>query len=239
MKLNEGVYDKYIFKAIFLAGTPGSGKNFFLNKTLYSFKNMDPDAIRMLLYKKKGMTADHYKQSPKERKTADEEIHPTTNKKTVKKEDITIKNRLPIIMNRTGSDFERTKKMKERLEALGYETKMIFISSGLDTSLERNNARDRRLDNEFVKATHKKVAANVGKFKDLFGSDFHVVDNATPADKKQEVFGEMWKRLAAWVDRPVNNAKAKSWKEEQLRRKGNRVSGTIEKMRSDVKGTLK
>ena len=56
--LNEGVYDPGIFKAIFLAGGPGSGKSTAVRKIVfperYGLKTVNVDTLFELFLKKRG-----------------------------------------------------------------------------------------------------------------------------------------------------------------------------------------
>ena len=58
--LTEGVYDKSIFKAFFLAGGPGSGKSWVSAKTLSGagMKVINSDAAFEMMLKKERMSLD-------------------------------------------------------------------------------------------------------------------------------------------------------------------------------------
>src|SRR6056300_1180663 len=59
--LNEGVNDPAIFKAVFLAGGPGSGKSFIVGKTALQpmgFKLINSDPAFEASLKKAGLTTD-------------------------------------------------------------------------------------------------------------------------------------------------------------------------------------
>ena len=55
--LNEGVHDKGIFKAVFLAGGPGSGKDFVMNKALAGngLREINSDTAFEFLMKRHGL----------------------------------------------------------------------------------------------------------------------------------------------------------------------------------------
>ena len=72
--LDEGVYDPGIFKAIFLAGGPGSGKSYVASKTAggHGFKVLNSDKAFEHLMKKAGMSLDMTTMSPEEEAAKDE-----------------------------------------------------------------------------------------------------------------------------------------------------------------------
>jgi len=236
--LNEGVYDKWTFKAVFLAGTPGSGKSFLRKKLFHSFKANDPDRIRNKLNKKKGIPLDSEKQS-EEQKEYNKEISPTINKKTKNHLTISSDRRLPIAIDRTGSNVDSTNREKKKLEKKGYETKMIYVKVGLETAQKRNKKRGRVVSPEFIEKADKKIKENISGFKALFGDDFHVIDNSKPIEENQPEYDAMWNKIAVWMDKPVTNSIATAWRKEELRKKDRRVSGNIERIKGEIKGTLR
>jgi dephospho-CoA kinase len=218
MKLNEGIHDKWIFKAVLLAGGPGSGKNFVKSKLLHSFKNIDPDLINELVMKREKIPFDYREQTPKhvERK---HEIHQTALDKMEKRYQNVVNGRLPIVINRTGYHYGELKKNKERLESIGYETKMVFVDTPIEKALERNLARKRKQDPEKVKGSHRKIRSNIEKFKLLFGKNFYTVDNSGPYSELKPQWDKLWTKLAKWMEKPVNNPTAKTWKQSEINKK--------------------
>jgi len=218
-KLIEGIHDKWIFKAIFLVGGPGSGKNFFQKKMLYSFRNLDPDKIREFLYKKRKIPMDHAKQTGEQKRQRFGDIDKAAYEKTKAIRKTTLAGRLPVVMNRTGQNYEATKKMKDQLESLGYEVKMIFVRTDLEKAQERNLKRKRKLEPKMVKKIHGNVDKNIEKFRALFGHSFYIVDNTKHHEETKFEWGMVWRKIAKWMDWPVNNDAAIEWKEKQEKRR--------------------
>ena len=75
---------------------------------------------------------------------------------TAKKQEIYIKGRLGLVIDGTGKDFAKLQKQARALEAIGYDTSMIFVNTDLDTALERNRQRARSLPDKEVEAYWKK-----------------------------------------------------------------------------------
>ena len=54
---------------------------------------------------------------------------------------------------------------------------MIFVNTSLDTALERNAKRDRKVPESMVIKSWNDVQKNIGKFSQYFRRNFIVVDN--------------------------------------------------------------
>ena len=54
---------------------------------------------------------------------------------------------------------------------------MIFVNTSLDTALERNAKRDRKVPESLVIKSWNDVQKNIGKFSQYFRRNFIVVDN--------------------------------------------------------------
>ena len=50
-----------------------------------------------------------------------------------------------MIIDGTGDDFKKIAAEKKELEAVGYDTYMIFVNTTLEVALQRNENRDRVL----------------------------------------------------------------------------------------------
>lgn len=150
--LEEGVHDPSIFKAIFLAGGPGSGKSFAAAKTTLGqgLKMVNSDSIFEKLMKEAGKDLNMMGLTKKETK-AKEKIRDKAKDLTHKQMANFIDGRLGVVIDGTGRDFHKIAFQKEQLNELGYDTYMIFINTSLDTALERNEKRARKVDDKLVK----------------------------------------------------------------------------------------
>ena len=142
--LDEGVNDPAIFKAIFLAGGPGSGKSFIVGKTgltSMGYKVVNSDDAFEAAMKKAGMemSSDNIF-SPK-----GQEIRGKAKKLTGKKEERYIKGRLGLVIDGTGKDPEKVKAQAKKLKEIGYDVAMIFVNTDLDTAIARDAQRSRTI----------------------------------------------------------------------------------------------
>lgn len=205
--LDEGVHDPSIFKAIFLAGGPGSGKSYVVNKVTggLGFKVVNVDDIYELELKKVGLeTTPEDIFSPK-----GQEVRGKAKQLTTKLVDNYVAGRLGLIIDGTGKDFDKIRGQSDALKELGYETTMIFVNTSLEVALERNENRTRTLKSNVVEKMWRAVQDNIGRFQNYFGSNnFIVVDNNN-AD--EDVFSNVWKQIMLLSKRPIRNRIAKQW----------------------------
>ena len=214
-ELQEGVYDPNIFKAIFLAGGPGSGKSYVVKRTTggLGMKIVNSDDI----YEK--MLNDAGLETTPEDIYSDEgqEIRVKAKATTKRMQDNFLAGRLGVIIDGTGKDYEKIAAQARALRQLGYETHMIFVNTSLDTAQERNRQRKRTLPEDEVEMMWKQVQSNIGKFQQFFGSkNFIVVDNN---DAGEDIFKKVWKRVSGLVKKKVNNHIANQWIANELRKK--------------------
>lgn len=221
--LNEGVYDPGIFKAVFMAGGPGSGKG-YTAKTLLGMpetmpfvsadglKGVNSDSAYEAYLKSAGMSADMTKMSPEE--FAKSQELRTKAKRVVAKKMLGFVNaKLGLLIDGTAKDFSKIAKLYKRLQAQGYDCYMVFVNTDLDVALANNMKRPRKVPVDIVKSAWQEVQNNLGKFQRLFGANqMLVVDNS-----KREEFAKNVKKAAnEFVKRPIKNHIAKKWIKAEL-----------------------
>lgn len=214
----EGVDDPAIFKAVFLAGGPGSGKSFIVGKTGLPALGMkvvnSDDAFENAMKKAgKAMTPDEI--------FSDEgqAIRGRAKSLTAKKQAMYIKGRLGLVIDGTGKDFNKIVKQRKTLQELGYDTAMIFVNTDLDTAIERDKMRDRSLGAKEVTSYWKAVQKNIGAFQTMFGKQkMLVVDNSTGKDFKKETL-RAYRDVKKFLDKEPENALAKKWIKQEREKK--------------------
>jgi len=217
--LSEGVDDPAIFKAVFLAGGPGSGKSFIVGKTglpVLGMKVVNSDDAFENAMKKAGkaMTPDEI--------FSDEgqEIRGRAKALTGKKQAMYITGRLGLVIDGTGKDFAKIKKQVKTLQDLGYDTTMILVNTDLDTAIERDKLRSRSLGKKKVTDYWKTVQSNIGAFQTMFGKkNFIVVDNSTGKDYQKETL-RAYRDIKKFISKEPDNPLAKKWiKQERAKKK--------------------
>jgi predicted kinase len=115
--------------------------------------------------------------------------------------------RLGMIIDGTGHQYGKIQKNKKYAESLGYDTYMVFVNTSLEVALERNKNRERVLPEELVTKSWKDVQNNLGKFQNLFGGNFRIVDNTV----YKPVSNEVVKAAQRFMRKPVYNKIGQKW----------------------------
>ena len=151
-QIQEGVYDPNIFNAIFLAGGPGSGKSYVVRKTTggLGLKILNSDDIYEKELEKAGLDI-----GKPEDIFSDEgqELRGKAKRLTKGRQTSWVAGRLGIVIDGTGKDLNKIGGQKKLLDALGYETMMIFVNTSLETAQQRNMERPRKLPPKSVADT--------------------------------------------------------------------------------------
>ena len=221
--IEEGPHDPHIFKAVFLAGGPGSGKSFVANKLLAGsgLKSVNSDEIYEYLADKQGLDLGNpdVVASP-----AGQEAREKAKKLTQKRRGHYLDGRLGIILDGTGKDVAKVKKDSDALKSLGYETLMIFVNTSEDVAQQRNLQRPRKIPTEMVSKMWHQVQQNLMKFQQVFGArNFLVVDNSGGLEDpdRAENFREVEKDLHRFLENPPRMPQAKQWLQDQTGKRGN------------------
>jgi predicted kinase len=214
--LEEGPNDPHIFKAVFMAGGPGSGKSFVSGKLLRGtgLRTVNSDDIYEYMMGKENLPLDPETIfSPQ-----GQEIRNKAKAITQRKQDSHIDGRLGLVIDGTGKDVAKVKKASEALRSLGYETMMIFVNTSLEVAQERNQQRARSLDPKVVEKMWNAVQQNIMAFQQVFGSsNFIVVDNSGGLEDPERAanFREVEKDLHRFLETPPRMPQAKQWIKDQ------------------------
>ena len=125
--------------------------------------------------------------------------------------------RLGQVIDGTGKDFDKIRGHRELYKDMGYDTYMVFVNTSLEIALERNQLRDRKLDDRMVEKMWKEVQNNLGHFQKLFGSDkMLIVDNS---EFGGDVLNQVEKQIAKHINSAIQNPLGKLWIKEQIKAK--------------------
>ena len=214
--LEEGVHDPGIFKVVFTAGGPGSGKSFIAGRaglgkfSSFGMKTVNSDTIFEKLLKDAKMEPVPEKIfSPK-----GQEIRGHAKVLTKKRYKGWVQGRLGMVIDGTGKDYKKIKQMSDALRSIGYASYMLFVNTSLDVAQQRNMMRARTLEPTEVEEMWKAVQQNMGKFQQYFTrQNFILVDNNSPS---QDVLSDLFVQMEKIVKEPVTHRAALAWIKSQL-----------------------
>ena len=214
-ELQEGLQDPNIFKAFFLAGGPGSGKSYVVRKTTggTGLRVVNSDDAFEALLKKAGLSM----KMPEDETVARDVVRGRAKEITAKRHKNYVKDRIGLVIDGTGREYDKIRGQKAELESLGYDTYMIFVNTSMDTALERNAMRDRTVREDIVIKSWKDVQGNIGKFNALFRKGMIIVDN-NKADDDIELMA--FKEVRRLLKNKVQNTRAKQWVDMEMKRRG-------------------
>ena len=216
-KFMEGVEDPAIFKAVFLAGGPGSGKSFVVGKA--SLKSLGFRLINSDDQFEKGLKKAGMGSGPEDIfSEPGQAIRATAKALTGKILDRALKGRMGVVIDGTGKDYSKIKNQVVKMRNLGYAVHMIFVNTDLDTALERNKMRPRVLPDKVVEKMWNDVQKNIGKFQKLFRSRMTIVDNSDSSNIDAATL-DAYKDIANWSKRPPENAIAMKWIKQERDKK--------------------
>jgi predicted kinase len=224
------VYDPGILKCIFLAGGPGSGKSkvskeIFGIQGIASFsasglKSVNSDTAFEAQLKKSGIDPKDLAKIEKEQPELWDKItkDPKGVRELAKQTTQKIKafyeeGRLGMIIDGTGDDVAKIQKQKQRAEALGYDTFMVFVNTSLEVAKHRNSMRDRVLPENLLIPIWKDCQNNLGKFQTMFSGNFRIVDNSKDGNN---VTSDIKKHVSGFINSPIKNPIGKKWVTTQM-----------------------
>ena len=222
----EGVDDPGILKCVFMAGGPGSGKSFTameifgIDKRLKaSFSSTGLKSVNSDSAFEKGLRDNGI--DPKDLAKIEREDPDLWDK--ISNNDDSIRNnakrltkvqkkfyeagRLGMIIDGTGHVYSKIQKNKKYAESLGYDTYMVFVNTSLEVAQERNKNRERVLDDKRLAKSWNDVQNNLGKFQNLFGGNFRIVDNTV----YKPIGKQVQKAVNAFVRKKIYNPIGKKW----------------------------
>jgi predicted kinase len=187
-----GIHESYNhgqFKAIFVTGGPGSGKDIIIREAIAESKIVELNFIQAQEY-----LADKQKLSER---TSD-----------FRREGI--RNRGPLIINGPADDKDRIAYIKEELEELGYDTMMIFVETTNETSKERNSLLSRMVVESVRQDKWLKSQQNTKYFQESF-TDCITFDNTGNLDTKEEDIHFVYEKTNVFLDSGTLGETAEDW----------------------------
>ena len=227
--LLEGVHDQGIFKVVFLAGGPGSGKDYVMNNTLdgQGLTEINSDKALEFLMDKEGLN----KTMPADETEKRNLVRGRAKNITELRQQLALLGRNGLIINGTGDDVVKTKKIKDQLERLGYESSMLLVNTRDDISAQRNIERGQRGGRAVPEPIRKEKWDNVQyartEYAKMFGANYSEFDNSedlrqadpeTVKAKKDELLS-LFNKFREFVATPPQTQESQFWTANELDKK--------------------
>ena len=221
--LTEGVHDAAIFKAIFLAGGPGSGKDYVMKKALHGHGLTEVNSDTALEHLMDKAKLD--KKMPESQHLDRNAIRDKAKSITDLKQRLALHGRNGLIINSTGADHLKIKKIKDELDKLGYDSKMVFVDASDNVSRNRNVERGQRGGRqvpEHIRARKWRESQDSrvhlaklfgGEHYHEFNNDEDLRQNADPeiASQKTKELDGLFKTVRKFSQQPPKAELAQQW----------------------------
>jgi predicted kinase len=213
MGLHEST-SRGMFKAIFVTGGPGSGKDVVLREAIAESRAIELNSVQALDYlndkqKLSEKTSDYRREA--------------------------IRNRLPLIINGPADNQEKILTIKEELEELGYDTIMVFV----DTTNEASKNRNEKLTKMVAESTRQYKWYSAQKNKESYSNSFENFihfDNSAPLEDIEESITDTYQTINTFIESKKFNEISYTWLENHNML--NRMSNFIQED-ENVKPTAK
>jgi len=187
--LTEGIEDKGIFKAVFLAGHPGSGKSYTLDRIKSG--QIEPRIVNTDKF------VEHYKNA--DWMAIGDKVRKLNNNQLV----LYLNSMLPLAVDGTSGSISAMLRRRGILESMGYDTAMVFVNTDLETAIRRVQGRDRKVEEEFIRESFKKVNENKKFYRSKFDT-FIEVDN-NDGELTNKAITHAFNFLTSFYNSPVKN----------------------------------
>ena len=190
MGLNENIY-RGMFKAVFVTGGPGSGKDVILREAIAENRAVEINSSQMVDYlgdkqKLAEKTADYRREAIRARK--------------------------PLIINGPADKQNEMTWIKEELEELGYETLMVFVETTNETSKSRNQKLAKMIAESTRQVKWKQAQESKQTYQKLF-KDFISLNNSGSLEEIEEDITDIYQKINNFIDVKILNEEAYIWLE--------------------------
>jgi cytidyltransferase-like protein len=188
MGLHESI-DHGDFKAIFVTGGPGSGKDIIIREAIAESRIVELNFNQVC-----DILNDKHK-------LAMRSMNPRLE---------AVRTRGPLIINGPADDILKISQIKEELEELGYHTMMVFVDTTNETSQERNTLLSRMMVESVRHDKWIKSQQNIKDFTNTF-ENFVVFDNTGSLDTKDEDITEVYQSTTNFLNYRELNETTLDW----------------------------
>ena len=170
--LTESIYDKGLFKSIFFAGIPGSGKSYVISK-------ITDGAVQPRI-----VNTDKFIEYISNIVGKDINVGPLYDLWRDRVKELTknqfalyINGMLPLFVDGTSNSAKNLFKRDGILKSFGYDTGMVWIETNVDDAIKRAKTRTREVPEKFIRSVYESLSKNKEYYKSHFRY-FHEIPNS-------------------------------------------------------------
>jgi len=215
MGLHESVHQ---FKAIFVTGGPGSGKDVVLREAIANANAVELNFIQAFDY-----LSDKQKLSEKTNDYRREAI----------------RCRGPLIINGPADDSQRIDYINEELKELGYETLMVYVDTTNEASQERNTKLTRMMIESVRQDKWSQSQQNKETFGEQFSRNFIHFDNSGSLNDIEESITDTYQIINKFYNTNSYNQTQIEWLDRNGKLNINEKFNLTFKEDKNVKGNSK
>lgn len=213
--ISEGVYDPGIFKAIIMVGPMGAGKSTVKDKllsTMSGLRSVNLDDFNEMLVRQ-GKVAGGYL-TPRQIES---------NRTLVqKRKAYFIQERLGLLIDTSGQDFNSLIDTINEAEQLGYDVLVIGVNVSLETSMARQKSRaqlqykkwgaSRNVPEDLARTSYNIIQRNIPLLQKMLGDQFILIQN----DDNLNIDSAIVKRIRAFLEQEPSKPQASQWVQDEL-----------------------
>lgn len=196
--LDESVEDKGIFKAVFMAGGPGSGKSYTMSQITSGTvapRIVGFDIPFEFISKKHGI---HYGDLPNDSPIV-QQVKTTTKAQLF----LYLNGVLPLYIDTTAGDRGRVMERVEVLKTLGYDVGMVFVHSDFETAQKRMAHRARKVPDQIAMDLYRRAQEGRNFYQSAFPF-YREIDN-NEGQLSNKVIMDAFKAVAGFYAQPIIN----------------------------------
>jgi predicted ABC-type ATPase len=196
--LVESSRDKGIFKAIFTAGIPGSGKSYVLDKI--NDGNIMPRIVNTDKFVEYiSSLVGHDINSAEYYDLFVDRIKLLTKNQFA----LYLNGGLPLFVDGTSNSAKSLFKRDGILKSFGYDTGMVWINTDLDTAIERAKKRERQVPEDFIREVFDKLNKNKEYYRSHF--KFFLEVNNSDGELDNKVILNAYRACGNFFSSPISN----------------------------------